>query len=382
MNRRSFILTSTALTIGSLINGCQANHDLKILLLQGSIPVQLITAFNQELNQGKNINFKPQGTLAEIYRLLQKWQGKNPPSTEESSFQFPSLPFMQSNVEKADLVTLGNYWLSLAIQENLIQPLNQNELNNWENIPPVFKNLVIRNNQGNIDSDGQIWGAPYRWGYTMIAYREDKLAPLGFIPQDWSDLWRVELMNQISLLKQPREIIGLILKKLDYSYNSNNIEKIDNIYEELITLNSQVKFYDSTNYLQPLINGDTWLAVGWSTDILPVLEQHRNIKAVIPSSGTSLWADVWVNPYENNISEEKLTEIYRWINYCWEEDSATRINFFTKADSPILSAQKANDRLQMSSEIFAKSEFIEPLSEATMAQYRQLWQRLNSLSSG
>ncbi|MBE9222018.1 extracellular solute-binding protein [Cyanobacterium stanieri LEGE 03274] len=378
MNRRSFILTSTALTLSSLMGGCQQNYDLTILLLQGSIPVQLITAFNQELNQGKNINFKPQTNLGEIYKLLQKWQGKNPPSKPESGLQLPSLPFTSSEIKKADIVTLGNYWLSLAIKENLIKPLNQDNLTNWDRIPPRFQNLVTRNQQGNIDSNGQIWGAPYRWGYTMIAYREDKLAPFGFTPQDWTDLWRIELKNQISLLNQPREIIGLILKKMGYSYNTENIEEISDLKQELITLNNQVKFYNSTNYLQPLINGDTWLAVGWSTDILPILEQHRNIKAIIPQSGTSIWADVWVNPYESNINEEKLTEIYRWINYCWQEDSATRINFFTKGNSPLLSGENAENRLTMSQEVFAKSDFIEPLSEVVMAKYNKIWQGLNN----
>ncbi|WP_069791662.1 extracellular solute-binding protein [Cyanobacterium sp. IPPAS B-1200] len=378
MNRRSFIITSTALSLGSLVAGCQANHDLKILLLQGSIPVQLIAAFNQELNQGKNINFKPQANLDEIYKLLQKWQGKNPLSKEESGLRLPPFPFTQSEEEKADLVTLGNYWLSMAIENNLIQPLDRDNLFNWGNLPPIFQGLVTRNAQGNMESGGQIWGAPYRWGYTMIAYREDKFEPLGFTPEDWSDLWRVELTNNISLLNQPREIIGLILKKSGYSYNTENITEINEIYEELITLNNQVKFYDSTNYLQPLINGDTWLAVGWSTDILPMLEQHRNIKAVIPRSGTSLWADVWVNPYENNLSDEKLNEIYRWINYCWEKDSATRINFFTKGNSPILTAENGNNKLEISEEIFAKSEFIEPLSPSAIAYYNQLWEGLNS----
>ena len=303
---------------------------------------------------------------------------KNPPSKEESGFRLPPLPFTQSEKEKADLVTLGNYWLSMAIEDYLIQPLDRDNLFNWGNVSPIFQGLVTRNAQGNMESGGQIWGAPYRWGYTMIAYREDKFEPLGFTPEDWSDLWRVELTNNISLLNQPREIIGLILKKLGYSYNTENLTEINEIYEELITLNNQVKFYDSTNYLQPLINGDTWLAVGWSTDILPMLEQHRNIKAVIPRSGTSLWADVWVNPYENNISDEKLNEIYRWINYCWEKDSATRINFFTKGNSPILTAENGNNKLEISEEIFAKSEFIEPLSPSAIAHYNQLWEGLNS----
>ncbi|MGY6530515.1 MAG: extracellular solute-binding protein [Cyanobacterium sp.] len=378
MNRRSFIFTSTALTLGTLMAGCQANHDLKILLLQGSIPVQLITAFNQELNEGKSINFKPQSNLGEIYKLLEKWQGKKPSTEEESGFRLPPLPFTQSKIDKADLVTLGHYWLSLAIQDNLIQPLKRNDLPNWENLPPVFQNLVTRNAQGSLDGEGEIWAAPYRWGYTMIAYREDKLESLGFTPEDWSDLWRMELRNQISLLNQPREIIGLILKKLGHSYNTLNIQEIPEINQELMSLNNQVKFYDSTNYLQPLINGDTSLAVGWSTDILPVLEQHRNIKAIIPKSGTSLWADMWVNPYEDNFSEEKLTEIYRWINYCWEDDSATRINFFTKGNSPILRAETGNNRVTMSEEIFAKSEFIEPLPQSAIAHYNQIWQNLNN----
>lgn len=74
---------------------------------------------------------------------------------------------------------------------------------------------------------------------------------------------------------------------------------------ELKTLNQQVKFYDSRNYLQPLILGDTWLAVGWSTDIIPLIERYHNIKAVIPLSGTSLWADIWVKPRNQSSELEK-----------------------------------------------------------------------------
>lgn len=46
----------------------------------------------------------------------------------------------------------------------------------------------------------------------MIVYRRDKFQELGWTPTDWSDLWRNDLQGRISVLEQPREAIGLVLK--------------------------------------------------------------------------------------------------------------------------------------------------------------------------
>jgi len=369
MNRRSFLWTTTALSLAGLMSGCESNSDLKILMLQSSIPVQLIGAFNREFSN-KNIALKPQSNLYDLYELLLKWQDKNNDKENSNNFSLPSLPFISSQEKIADLVTLGNYWLTSAIENKLIAPLDRNKLTNWSNLPPIFQKLVTRNNQGNLEENGQVWGAPYRWGCTMIAYREDKFRELGFTPEDWSDLWRAELKEKISLLNQPREIIGLILKKLGHSYNTKNLGEIENLQSELNTLHQQVKFYDSKNYLQPLVTGDTWLAVGWSTDIISVLLEQRNIRAFIPTSGTSLWADIWVNPLHEELSQERLQDIYQWIDFCWEEDSATRINLFTNSNSPVPAELKNNDRIpQISLDSLENSEFIEPLNDSLFADY-------------
>jgi len=369
MNRRSFLWSTTALGLASLMSGCESNSDLKILMLQNSIPVQLITAFNREFSN-KDISLQPKSTLYDLYKLLLKWQGKNTDKENSDNFSLPSLPFISSEEKITDLVTLGNYWLTSAIEDKLIAPLDKSKLTNWSNLPPIFQKLVTRNSQGNLAQNGQIWGAPYRWGCTMVAYREDKVRELGFTPQDWSDLWRVELRGKISLLNQPREIIGLILKKLGHSYNTKNLAEIENLQSELNSLHQQVKFYDSTNYLQPLVTGDTWLAVGWSADIISVLLEQRNIRAFIPASGTSLWADVWVNPLHDQLSQERWQDIYQWINFCWEADSAKRINLFTNSNSPVPAELKNNDKIpQLSSDILDNSEFIEPLNDNLFAEY-------------
>ncbi len=279
------------------------------------------------------------------------------------------------------MVTLGDYWLALAIEQKLIQPLDTAKLQQWENLPSRWQELVRRNALGQLDPQGQVWAAPYRWGNTVIAYNRNKFKSLGWTPTEWSDLWREELRDRISLLNQPREVIGLTLKKLGHSYNIENLNTVPDLEKELRALHQQVKFYSSDTYLQPLILGDTWLAVGWSTDVLPVMQRYQQIAAVIPQSGTALWADLWVRP-DGIRSSTSLGE--QWIDFCWQSENAQQISLLTEATSPITEQLKPADipeRLRSlllpNPQIFKRSDFLRPLSKATMQQYQSLWQALH-----
>ena len=54
--------------------------------------------------------------------------------------------------------------------------------------------------------------------------------------------------------------------------------------------------FDSTHYLKAFGIGDVWVAVGWSSDVLPAVKRMSNVAVVVPKSGASLWADLWVYP--------------------------------------------------------------------------------------
>lgn len=382
LNRRLFLVTATGLTISSFLTGCSQEVDFKILLLQGSLPLQLITAFRKHLNQSKAFIFKPESKLTDLFSLLQTWHKKNQPSQKNAILN--ANLFAKKEEEIAQLVTLSNYWLNQAIQEQLIEPFAEKNIPNWNKIPPAFINLVTRNDQGNLDDQGQVWGVPYRWGTTMIVYRKDEFKKLGWNPTDWSDLWREEIKGHLSLLNQPREIIGLTLKKLGYSYNTTNLDNIPQLKSELIKLHQQVKFYDSTNYLQPLILGDTWLAVGWSSDILSILKRYPNLEAVIPKSGTSLWSDLWVKPRGSKPNLELLNQ---WLNFSFQPTSANQISLFTNASSPLLFTMdqaeiipdvRQNPLIYPPQNLLNNSEFIIPFTEEIQTKYEQLWQEIVS----
>ena len=382
MDRRSFLAGTGTLALSQLLAACgeQDRAKLRVQLLKGSIPAQVVNKF-RTLNQRADLQFAPVEQLKDLF--LQLESGSKQPNKQADDRQLGLLPFVKSQqVVQPDLVTLGDYWLAQAINQKLIQPLDAAKLPQWLNLPSRWQELVKRNDQGQLDAGGKVWAAPYRWGNTVIVYNREKFESLGWIPSDWSDLWREELRDRISLLDQPREVIGLTLKKLGKSYNIENINNIPDLEQQLRTLHQQVKFYSSDTYLQPLILGDTWLAVGWSTDVLPAIQRYQQIAAVIPQSGTALWADLWVRP-SGEVSNTSLGE--QWIDFCWQPQIAAQISVQSKATSPIPLKLKSSDiqkplqsLLLSEPEIFQRSEFLLPLTEATMQQYQSLWQKIRN----
>ena len=296
-NRRAFLTGLTSLTLGNLLMGCsgQSSQSLSLRVLNGSIPPQLVGAFRKHLQQtatsgALEVAIEPQ--LATLFELLQAWKRKGQTDASTANW-FSWVPFLgkRASAVAPDLITLGDYWLDKAIQQDLIQPLDPAHLQGWEQLPTEWKALVTRKASATSD---RVWGAPYLWGSTVIAYRQDLFKAKGLQPPtDWSDLWRSDLRGHISLLDQPREVIGLTLKKLGRSYNTAPLQTVPQLKAELTALQQQVKLYSSDAYLQPLLLGDTWLAVGWSTDILPLAQRDQTIAAVVPKSGTALWADLW-----------------------------------------------------------------------------------------
>jgi putative spermidine/putrescine transport system substrate-binding protein len=384
MDRRSFLTKASGLLLSTALTGCSgsAPTELRVRVLKGSIPAQLPSEFLKQAAGSIALNFKPESPPQRLFNLLQTWQQPVPSSGWALPFSIPFIYDKSADVVP-DLVTLGDYWLTIAIRQNLIQPLNLAQQQQWQQLPTAWRQHFMRNDQGELAAQGQIWGAPYRWGSTVMVYNRDifrqKNLPL---PTDWGDLWRPDLKGQIALLDQPREVIGLTLKKLGYSYNTPDLNAVPNLEQELRTLGQQVKFYSSDHYLQSLILGDTWLAVGWSSDVLNTLRQNPAIAAIVPLAGTALWADLWVQP---RLAPAKADWLTQWIEFCWQPATVAKLAEVSRAASPMLvvsdraklpASVQSNALLLPDAAILDRSEFLAPLTATTAAQYRAQWETL------
>lgn len=375
MNRRTLLLASGTLALNYLLAGCSRQEAaLRVRLLANSIPPQILQEFQHRLQA---VRFLNSSQLAELFKLLTVWQSPAP-----KGFRF-RLPIVAKPAVVDDLVTLGDFWLAAAVQQKLIQPLPLETISGWQQLPPKWQRLVRRDSQGQPSDTGQLWAAPYRWGSLVIAYNVEQFKHLGWTPSSWNDLWRPELRGNLSLLDSARTTIGLTLKKLGQSVNAADLEAVPNLLAELRALHQQVKFYSSDAYLQPLLLGDSWIGVGWSTEVLPVVERDRRIAAVIPETGTILTADLWVRPAKPANATAPIKE---WLEFCWQPKIAEQISLLSLAASPILVTKnraqlpiaiQQKPLLLPPSEVIERSEFLLPV--ANSGQYRRLWETVRQM---
>lgn len=349
LSRRRFLQASVGLP-GLALAGCRS-ADLQLLLPGNTVPAPILRRFQDRTQI--TVQLDRAAGLVDSSRLL---------LTEDPS----RLP---------NLLGIGDAWLQSAIASGRLAPFNPNHWRHWTSLPQRWRQQLRRDRQGVPSEAGEIWAAPYRWGTTMIAFRRDRLtSPL----QDWTDLWRPELRGQLILPDDPREVIGLTLKRLGWSYNQANLAEIPQLEPLLAALQQQVKLYSSRNYLQPLLLGDALAAVGWSADILAALRRDSRLAAVVPRSGTAIWLDLWVQP------QGRVSEVFsdRWIDFGWAPTIATQFSQLGLAASPaILTAAAvapvdANPLQIPPTAVLDKSELILPLPEAVRDRYLALWQTM------
>ena len=418
MGRRSLLLATTSLFLTHAVSGCLGPRSPQFVVefLASSIPATLLKLFQAEIQESATLKLNPIQQLSEgALNTLSASDSANTAPSEPSSISrwIPGLNRsapVQTPVP--DVVSLSDSWLAQAIQAEQLTPLSLAQHSGWTALPAEFQQLVTRNAQGHLSQTGQIWAAPYRWGHLMIAYRGEETAAVGWNPKDWEDLLDERIQGHLSLLDHERIAIGIGLKLLGQSVNTEPLDQVEELTERLSRLHQQVKLYSSDAYLQPLMLKDTWVAVGWSMDILPIVRRDRRIKAIVPASGSILTADVWVHPRKSatqddsslsassspqpsnstnaqpNQTDENTPKnqdklLNRWIDFFWEPNIATQLSLLSPGASPtLLNPDRATDLpaaltedtlLIPPADILNASEFLTPLPDAAIALYHRYW---------
>ncbi|KAI3692319.1 hypothetical protein L6452_32133 [Arctium lappa] len=365
---------------------------LRIVALRNSVPPLWIKNFIQ--SQGRRVKFRLEfrGTLEDIFSELSTTIGKGKVSSKSAG--------------AADIISLGDTWVNFTISKKLIEPIQGVDDQDWFcRLSDKWKVHLRRNDEGKSDSEGNIWAVPYRWGSMVIAYRKNKFRQHNLAPiEDWADLWRPDLAGKIAMVDSPREVIGAVLKYLGASYNTSNIDSEvtggrNAVKDELAALQKQVRLFDSASYLKAFNVGDVWVAVGWSSDIVPAAKRMSDVAVIVPKSGASLWADLWAIPAASDIVTDKLGGrirgpsplVHQWIDFClqsqravpFEEEIIAGASPSAFDNTPLPKSKnlsKNKPKLDTNliaggvppPEILTRCEFLEPLSDSASLDYQWL----------
>ncbi|MEO1400115.1 MAG: extracellular solute-binding protein [Cyanobacteria bacterium J06635_1] len=379
MRRRSFILSTAALAAGFSLSACRSNNrpELAVKFLDRSIPPQLIKGFRKQLEQSVTLKFEASEQLIALFDQLQQWKLEKAPPLPLWRRWLPRVNgAVAPLIKRADWLTLSDYWLTSAVQKQLIQPIEMADGSAWQDFPKDLRQLMRRNRDGELDDTAPIYGAPYRIQSLMLVYHRALESQDNWQPS-LESLWLPELQGRIALPEDPQLLLGLVLKVLGHSINQGSAIADSEVAKKFKALHQQVKVYDSSTYLKALINEDISLAVGWSSDILGALSRYPQLRAGFPLEGSILSCDLWVRPDGvESFSPESLSR--QWIDFCWERPIATQISLSSRGFSPLFLGQTKRPSALQSSQnlpsatILANSEFLKPLSAEGKAAYEQL----------
>ncbi len=270
------------------------------------------------------------------------------------------------------IVYPSDYAVAKMIDQKLLAELDKSKIVGLENILTKFQNSQY-------DPENR-FHVPISWGTTGLIYNSEKLDPP---PDDWDYLWQNQdkLSRRMTLLSEPREVIGASLRSLGFSYNTRDPGELKQAYDHLAKLKPAIATFTTDAWRDQLLAGDLWLAMGYSIDAVLVARENPKLKYVVPKSGSSLWVDALVIP-ANAPNPEAA---YAWINYLLQPAVASQVTERLLFATPNAAAyDQLSTRLRDDEALFPpdsvieRCENLEPLPQKVEDMIEKYWTQLTS----
>ncbi|MBN1658417.1 MAG: spermidine/putrescine ABC transporter substrate-binding protein [Anaerolineae bacterium] len=269
----------------------------------------------------------------------------------------------------ADVVVFENQLIPALVADGLLAEIDYHNVPNFKNISANFRDMAY-------DPENR-HAIPYSWGTTALVVRSDLVAqPV----TSWADLWDPRYQGKVMSWPLSRYLLGIALKSLGYSLNSENPEEVEAALDKLVELKPHLILHEWEPAVAApyLVSGEVVIAVGQADDVTAGKEENQAVDYVMPVEGAILWGDNFTIPAASK--QKEAAE--RLINYLLRAEVSARIMNETYYWLPNDAAMPMVDEaLRENPAIFPPAgslydaEIILPLSAEGEALYEQAWQR-------
>jgi putrescine transport system substrate-binding protein len=202
-----------------------------------------------------------------------------------------------------DVVVPSGFFLERQVAAGLFLPLDKSKLPNLANMDPDVMAATAAH-----DPDNK-FAVDYMWGTTAIGYNTGKVKErLGDQAIDtWDVVFKPELVSKladcgVTLLDAPAEIMASALNYLGLDPNSESPEDLKKAEDLMMSIRPHVRYFNSSQYIDDLGNGEVCLSVGYSGDVFiaqaAAAEANAGVEVayVIPKEGALKWFDLFAIP--------------------------------------------------------------------------------------
>lgn len=269
-----------------------------------------------------------------------------------------------------DVVFPSDYMVGRMIAEDMLEPLNFENIPNFQYIMEDFKNLEY-------DPENR-YSVPYTWGTVGVLYNTSIIKET---PDSWEDLWNEEYFDRILMYNNSRDTLGVALLKNGCSLNTTDKAELKAACDDLIAQKELLQAYVSDDIFSKMESASAAICPVYSGDALSMMEENPDLAYTVPKEGTNRFVDcaVIVKDAPNKEAAEK------YLNFLCRQDIAERNRDFTAYSTPhqqvydaLPEEIKTNEVAYPHNEIIAKTEVYTNLPEEILEYYNILWNDLKN----
>ncbi|MEK7989708.1 MAG: spermidine/putrescine ABC transporter substrate-binding protein [Thiotrichaceae bacterium] len=305
-----------------------------------------------------------------IKEFEQKFNAK----VKQAYFQFPEQrdeTMLRKKGKGYDVILLSGTYVETYYNRGWLLELGKEKVPNLQHVDERWLNYWPKTEN---------YAVPYLWGTTGIIYRSDMVKEE---ITSWKQFYQPAeyLKGKIMVLNLHQAAIGLALKSLGYSFNSENMKELKEVQTLLLAQKPYVQVYGvfKTDAESGIVTGDTWMGQTWNGDALLLQEQEPTLRYVVPKEGGEIWADYLVVS-----SQSKQPELaVQFVNFlqepennarCAEELAFAATN--TKAKQFLSAEHLNNPIIYPAQDILDKSEVERVPSPRVSRKLVMIWSKL------
>ncbi len=189
---------------------------------------------------------------------------------------------------KCDLVHPCSYLAKQWKDSGLTQAIDTSRLSNWPDLFPAIRNLP------GTQIDGKQYHAPFDWGRSSIAYREDLV---DIEEESWSILWDPRYKGKVSATESAGETVSAAIIYIAHQEGLNPMvadwpeEAWEKVLDALRQLRDNVRFFNS-DYMtmwDGLESGEIVAAVTWDGLVPYMRDEGVPVRFMNPVEGVMTW---------------------------------------------------------------------------------------------
>ena len=205
-----------------------------------------------------------------------------------------------------DLIIPSDYMVEKLVNEDMLEPLNFDNIPNYQYIDEEFRNLPF-------DPENK-YAIPYTWGSVGIIYNTKFVdeADIG----SWDLLWNKKYAGKILMFDNPRDAFAIAQLYLGFDLNTEDADELDRAAQLLREQKPVVQSYVMDQIFDRMQEENAWIAPYYAGDYLFMADENDALAFYRPKEGYNLFVDAICIPKGCEHKEE--AELF--INFLLEPE--------------------------------------------------------------